>query len=207
MPCFEHFSAHVQPGRRLCLSQNSLPETPSDWRQVCYTCYQPRALATDADLAVKREGWYDWRVSTHWPAFNVNLFPAGPGMLLVAAAVSRYSLALQNSSWLHSSASAQAAADIASLLLASFCCCCHSLDQHACCCTADWQCAHAEYYQTNSGEKGGARHITHRDRGAEEDTLARQLAGVQPYPADSVWRDRPLLELSLEELQQQGARI
>jgi len=42
---------------------------------VVYTCYQPRSLATEKDLALKREAYNDRRVTTHWPAMNVTLFP------------------------------------------------------------------------------------------------------------------------------------
>ena len=45
------------------------------WRHVVYTCYQPRSLATEKDLALKREAYRDRRVTTHWPAMNVKLFP------------------------------------------------------------------------------------------------------------------------------------
>ena len=45
------------------------------WRHVVYTCYQPRILATEKDLALKWEAYLDRRVTTHWPAMNVKLFP------------------------------------------------------------------------------------------------------------------------------------
>ncbi len=45
------------------------------WRHVVYTCYQPKSLATEKDLALKREAYNDRRVTTHWPAMNVKLFP------------------------------------------------------------------------------------------------------------------------------------
>ena len=50
-------------------------ENTDKWRHVVYVCYQPRSLATDKDLALKREAYNDRRVTTHWPAMNVKLFP------------------------------------------------------------------------------------------------------------------------------------
>lgn len=38
-----------------------------------YACYQPRSLATEADLAAKRAAWDDYAVTTHWPAANVSV--------------------------------------------------------------------------------------------------------------------------------------
>lgn len=40
-----------------------------------YVCYQPSSLATEKDLALKQEAYNDRRVTTHWPAMNVRLFP------------------------------------------------------------------------------------------------------------------------------------
>ena len=56
-------------------AQNVLPERVSAWRHVVYCCMQPAALATPGDLARKREAWDGFRVTTHWPAFNVEVFP------------------------------------------------------------------------------------------------------------------------------------
>lgn len=53
--------------------QNTIPEHSEQWRHVVYACYQPRALATEADLAVKRGAWDDYAVTTHWPAANVSV--------------------------------------------------------------------------------------------------------------------------------------
>lgn len=53
--------------------QNVLPEAGEGWRHVVYTCYQPRSLATDADLANKRAAWDNFDVTTHWPAANVSV--------------------------------------------------------------------------------------------------------------------------------------
>ena len=59
----------------------------------------------------------------------------------------------------------------------------------------------AEYYEAY--EEGGAvpRHASHHDRGAENDAVLRQLAGVEPYAAGAVQQAEPLLDLSCEELQ------
>lgn len=55
--------------------QNVLPEKTDCWRHVVYTCYQPAALATQQDLDRKQTAWQEYRVTTHWPAQNVSLFP------------------------------------------------------------------------------------------------------------------------------------
>ena len=80
--------------------QNALPDSPTAWRQVVYTCYQPREFAGEQDLAVKRQAWavlatacctclarqhsrpgellaavQDFRVTTHWPTYQACLFP------------------------------------------------------------------------------------------------------------------------------------
>ncbi len=57
------------------LAQNVRPERASAWRHVVYACMQPAALAGPGDLARKREAWDGFRVTTHWPATNVELFP------------------------------------------------------------------------------------------------------------------------------------
>ncbi|KAL3144480.1 hypothetical protein ABBQ32_004220 [Trebouxia sp. C0010 RCD-2024] len=49
-------------------------ENTDSWRHVVYVCYQPRSLATNKDLALKREAYNDRRVATHWPGMNVKLF-------------------------------------------------------------------------------------------------------------------------------------
>ncbi len=38
---------------------------------MLYTCYQPAAMASEADLAAKREAYQQYRITTHWPAANV----------------------------------------------------------------------------------------------------------------------------------------
>ena len=64
-------------------TQNVLPSKTERWRHVVYACYQPAALATPGDLMTKREAWDDYRVTTHWPAQHVSLFPeGGTGKLL-----------------------------------------------------------------------------------------------------------------------------
>ena len=55
--------------------QNTVPEFTEHWRHVVYACYQPRSFATEEDLRLKVEAWNDYRVTTHWPARNVHLFP------------------------------------------------------------------------------------------------------------------------------------
>ncbi|BDA49852.1 hypothetical protein COCOBI_14-4720 [Coccomyxa sp. Obi] len=52
---------------------NTIPQFSEDWRHVVYACYQPRALATEKDLAAKRKAWDDYAVTTHWPAANVSI--------------------------------------------------------------------------------------------------------------------------------------
>jgi len=44
-------------------------------RCVVYVCYQPRALINAANLAKKRKAFDEYRMTTHWPASNVKLFP------------------------------------------------------------------------------------------------------------------------------------
>ena len=59
------------------LPQNVSPEVSSDFRHVVYTCFQPREFATAEDLDLKRIAYEQYRVTTHWPAYNVALFPEG----------------------------------------------------------------------------------------------------------------------------------
>ncbi|KAK9807834.1 hypothetical protein WJX72_010581 [[Myrmecia] bisecta] len=54
-----------------CLS----PKDSNQWRHVVYCCYQDRSLATPRDLELKRLAWDEYRVTTHWPAMNIKLFP------------------------------------------------------------------------------------------------------------------------------------
>lgn len=42
-------------------------------RHVLYTCYQPAALATEADTAAKRHAYENYAITTHWPAANVTV--------------------------------------------------------------------------------------------------------------------------------------
>jgi hypothetical protein len=42
-------------------------------RHVLYTCYQPAAQATEADLAAKRHAYENYAITTHWPAANVTV--------------------------------------------------------------------------------------------------------------------------------------
>lgn len=55
--------------------QNTVPEWTEHWRHVVYACYQPRSFALEEDLRLKAEAWNEYRVTTHWPARNVHLFP------------------------------------------------------------------------------------------------------------------------------------
>ena len=54
-----------------------------------YVCYQPRSLATEQDLALKREAYIDRRLTTHWPAMNVKLFPKEGNSYYGAAGVKK----------------------------------------------------------------------------------------------------------------------
>ncbi len=77
---------------RLCVSaavlvQNTVPALTDHWRHVVYACYQPRAFAGEEDLRLKAQAWEEFRVTTHWPARNVHLFPKsqpGKGMCTVS---------------------------------------------------------------------------------------------------------------------------
>ena len=40
-------------------------------RFVVYMCYQPAAMATAEDMALKRRAFEEHRVTTHWPAAGV----------------------------------------------------------------------------------------------------------------------------------------
>lgn len=44
-------------------------------RYVVYVCYQPRTLISDADLRKKQNAFDAYRMTTHWPASRVKLFP------------------------------------------------------------------------------------------------------------------------------------
>lgn len=73
-----YFAAHSLPETSLSQGADSATlsaENTDKWRHVVYVCYQPRSLATERDLALKREAYNDRRVTTHWPAMNVKLFP------------------------------------------------------------------------------------------------------------------------------------
>lgn len=61
--------------RAAVLVQNTVPELTDHWRQVVYACYQPRSFAREEDLRLKAQAWEEYRVTTHWPARNVHLFP------------------------------------------------------------------------------------------------------------------------------------
>lgn len=65
------------------LVQNTVPALTDHWRHVVYACYQPRSFAREEDLCLKAQAWEEYRVTTHWPARNVHLFPKsqpGKGM-------------------------------------------------------------------------------------------------------------------------------
>lgn len=64
--------------------QNVMPANTNKWRHVVYCCYQPRSLATTADLQLKKQAWDEHRMTTHWPANNVHIFPKiGPGYFTI----------------------------------------------------------------------------------------------------------------------------
>lgn len=101
------------------------------WRHVVYTCYQPRSLATEKDLALKREAYRDRRVTTHWPAMNVKLFPKEGN----------------------------------------------------------------SYYGASGATKPDFK-IRHTRENVEND-MTKQLAGVKPYPKESIRQGTPLIRLSV----------
>lgn len=53
---------------------------PSDAQRRCvvYVCYQPRAWCSKADLKKKQKAFAEYRMTTHWPALKVRLFPEHP---------------------------------------------------------------------------------------------------------------------------------
>lgn len=60
--------------------QNVMPANTDKWRHVVYCCYQPKDMATTADLELKKQAWDELRITTHWPSNNVQIFPKiGPG--------------------------------------------------------------------------------------------------------------------------------
>ena len=61
--------------RAAVLVQNTVPALTDHWRHVVYACYQPRSFAGEEDLRLKAQAWEEYRVTTHWPARNVHLFP------------------------------------------------------------------------------------------------------------------------------------
>lgn len=48
------------------------------WRGVIYTCYAPRRLASEKDLAKKRKALEERRTTNHHPAQRIHLFPKEP---------------------------------------------------------------------------------------------------------------------------------
>ena len=64
---------HIEPLHAAV--QNTVPELTEHWRHVVYACYQPRRFAKPDDLRLKAEAWDEYRVTTHWPARNIALFP------------------------------------------------------------------------------------------------------------------------------------
>lgn len=113
-----------------CAHQNLLPGNTDKWRHVVYTCYQPRSLATEKDLALKREAYNERRVTTHWPAMNVALFPREGN----------------------------------------------------------------SYYGAGST---GPNFKVADTRGRVETDMTKRLAGVQPYPQESIREKSPLIQLSV----------
>lgn len=101
------------------------------WRHVVYTCYQPKSLATEKDLALKREAYNNRRVTTHWPAMNVKLFPK-----------------------------------------------------------------EGNSYYGASGAKQPTFKVEHTRENVETD-MTQQLAGVKPYPRESIRTSTPLIHMSV----------
>ena len=105
-------------------------ENTDKWRHVVYTCYQPRNLATEKDLALKRQAYNDRRVTTHWPAMNVKLFPK-----------------------------------------------------------------EGNSYYGEVGAKRPSFKVTPTRERVETD-VTKQLAGINPYPKQNIWRQTPLIKLA-----------
>eukprot|EP01132_Coremiostelium_polycephalum_P002385 gene2385-2947_t len=47
-------------------------------RMVVYTSYQPRSLATEANLKAKQKAFQNKRMTSHWAAETIKLFPKNP---------------------------------------------------------------------------------------------------------------------------------
>ena len=138
---------------------------------MVYTCFQPKEFATPDDLILKRTAYEDFRVTTHWPAYNVALFPEGGSGELQA----RMQMPLAG---FNPAAKNVCFSSAAYIMLGS-----------------------AEYYKAHEQDGSVPRHAKHHDRGDEDDALLRQLAGVEPYPAHAVHQAEPLLQLSCEQLE------
>lgn len=50
-------------------------DAPTRERCVVYVCMQPRALCSTANLEKKQRAFNEYRMTTHWPASKVELFP------------------------------------------------------------------------------------------------------------------------------------
>jgi len=59
------------------MAQMAPANAPRERRSRCaiYLCYQPRALISAANLVKKRNAFDSYRMTTHWPASTVKLFP------------------------------------------------------------------------------------------------------------------------------------
>ena len=80
-------------------AQNTVPELTEHWRHVVYACYQPRTFAKQDDLRLKAKAWDEYRVTTHWPARNIALFPKsqpGKGSEALASSGKRVNQAFQS---------------------------------------------------------------------------------------------------------------
>ncbi|GAM23586.1 hypothetical protein SAMD00019534_067610, partial [Acytostelium subglobosum LB1] len=52
--------------------------TAGKCRMVIYTSYQPASLITKEDLGKKQNAFYEKRMTSHWAAENIKLFPKAP---------------------------------------------------------------------------------------------------------------------------------
>ncbi len=56
--------------------QNTAPDVIKQWRHVVYACYQPRSMASDNDLRLKKKAWDEHSITTHLPAQNIRIYDA-----------------------------------------------------------------------------------------------------------------------------------
>ena len=191
---------HVQP--LPAAAQNIVPELTEHWRHVVYACYQPRTFAQPNDLRLKAEAWDEYRVTTHWPARNIALFPKsepGKGSEALASSskrghhgsglcsVSCLLFMLVKQSQRHRKAPMYAGLSIMDSSFAiNVMLVCHY--RHAC----------TGYY----GEDVAAAAFTLRRNRDEvgDQRCIRQLAGVEQYEATELRSSMPLLEMPEDEI-------